>query len=174
MNTLSIIIPLLLLLLLFYFYSGKMKSHFNYRTARPEDWPAIIEMAHYAIKSSKLNNSDFDLPVNEETWASIFHSSTLFICESNTTIIASACLTNSSIPLIKLLFVHPDYLKKGVATGLINKIIESVQEQGIPKLLACDCTGNTLPLLLKLGFIQNSETEKIYGENYLLFNIIKA
>lgn len=151
-----------------------MKSHFNYRTSRPEDWPAIIEMARYAFKSSKLNKADYDIPENEETWESIFHTSTPFICESNTTIIASACLNNSSIPVIKLLFVHPDYLRKGVATGLINKIIESLQHQGTRKVLAYDCTGNTFPLLKKMGFIQNSETEKIYGENYLLLNIIKA
>lgn len=137
-----------------------MKLHFNYRTAQPADWPAIIELANYACKEPTEN---------QETWENIFHTSTQFICESNTTIIASACLTHTSIPIIKLLFVHPDYLRKGIASGLINKIMESLKQQGNTKVLAYDCTGNTFPLLKKMGFVHNPETAQRYGENYLIY-----
>lgn len=150
---------------------------YKLREARTEEIPLIkILFSETILTTGKNDYSSKQLKVwstieNEEYWNNLIMENRTIIALKNNEVIGYSILMTPNY--LNHLFVHKNYIRKGIASCLLEDVINFLQENGKNKLYT-DASITAKPFFEKFGFKQTKENSVIKnGESLTNFTMVK-
>ena len=119
---------------------------------------------------------------NDEMWMQLINNSTIMICENEGRIIGSAYLIPSGHPTeiypadwsyIRMISVHPDYQRMGIASHLTCQCIEyaKTSNEKVIGLHTAEIMTAARSIYNKLGFKKVKQIQPLFGLEYWLYKL---
>lgn len=135
------------------------------RRAVPKDLEAVQKLFVETIKSTCKNDySPAQISVwtssvqNKERWLGIMRDQHFLVAEIENTIVGFGSLENGNY--LDFLYVHKDYLRRGVANYLYQELLAESQQQGFDRLTS-DVSKTARPFFETKGFIVVKENKMV-------------
>jgi putative acetyltransferase len=103
----------------------------QFRLAKSEDIEKVLELQSSSIRlmSPDYNPRQIESLVKSQTSARFHHNEILFLASYKDELVGFACLINNSFQ-IGGLYVHPNFLRQGIGTQLLEVIEKTAIEKG--------------------------------------------
>lgn len=149
---------------------------FRLRDYLPDDFPALIRL--FMASVTQVASRDYSASqihawaqTDEHRWRSCLDNALLVaVCEGKQ---IAGFITLEQNGHLDLLFVHPDYLRRGVASALLAHADLTAREQGVKRLYT-EASITARPFFLRYGFrVVSPQVVTVRGEDFTRFAMEK-